>query len=241
MSLAHLSASKNAASALTVERTSLKDQTTNLLRDLIVTGQFAPGSKITERDIAELLKISRMPARDALMALESQGLVVNKPGGRFVIELGEAEIRQLYQLRLALEKLAVELAIQNHSTADEAVIAARLDAMRQAIASGDSARYSASDLEMHESIWQQSGNSYLVNMLHSMIGPIFMFIATQARLAEDWQESLCLHEQLAATIAKQDLAAAQESIEAHLHHSLELALSGFRIGPTEETKEVQPA
>ena len=224
MSLANLSPSKFAAGALAIERNSLKGQATNILRDLIVSGQIAPGSKITERDIAELLQISRMPARDALMALESQGLVVNKPGGRYVIELGEAEIRQLYQLRLALEKLAVELAIQNHSAAQGAVLAARLDEMRQAISRGDTARYSASDLEMHEWIWQQSGNSYLVNVLHGMIGPIFMFIASQARLAEDWQEALRLHEQLAGALAHQDLSAALNSIEAHLNHSLALAL-----------------
>ena len=215
-------------SAFTIDRTSLKDQTATILRDLIVSGQIAPGSKITERNIAELLNISRMPARDALLDLERQGLVVNKPGGRYVIQLGETEIRQLYQLRLTMEKLAVELAIQNGSAANVTAIEAKLAEMRRAITEADTTRYSASDLEMHELIWQQAGNPYLVDMLHSMIGPIFMFIASQARLAEDWQESLRLHEQLVETISARDVPAAHRSIEAHLQHSLDLALSAFR-------------
>jgi len=216
------------ASTFTLDRASLKDQTASLLREWIVSGRIAAGSKITERDIAELLHISRMPARDALMDLERQGLVVNKPGGRYVIRLGEAEIRQLYQLRLALEKLALELAIYNASAENISAVESKLIEMRRAIAEGDPSRYSASDLAMHALVWQQAGNPYLVNMLHSMIGPIFMVIATQARLVEDWQESLRLHAQLLETISNRDVPAAHRSLEAHLQHSLDLALSAFR-------------
>jgi DNA-binding GntR family transcriptional regulator len=212
-----------------IQRNSLKDQAANFIRHLIVSGQIAPGSVITERDIAEKLNISRMPARDALMDLERQGLVVTKVGRRQVIQLDEKETRQLYQLRIALERLAVELAIQHHSEANQEALEAKLADMRQAIAVEDTARYSASDLEMHELIWQQAENPYLLDILYSMIGPIFLFIASQAHISEDWKVSLRLHEQLVATIVTKDTQAAQRSIETHLQHSLELALSAFKI------------
>jgi DNA-binding GntR family transcriptional regulator len=211
-----------------IERLSLKDQAADLLREMIVSGKIASGSKVTERDVAEWLKISRMPARDALMQLEREGLIVTKPGGRYVIELGEQDIRQLYQLRTALEKLAIELAIGNSSLVNQKALEAKLAEMRHAINVGDTAAYTASDLELHELLWQQAGNPYLLDMLNSMIGPIFMLIASQARMIEDWQKSLLLHEQLLETIRNKDIRAALQSIEAHLDHSLTLALSAFQ-------------
>lgn len=214
--------------AANLERSSLKDQAADLLREMIVSGKITPGSKVTERDVAEWLKISRMPARDALMQLEREGLIVTKPDGRYVIELGEQDIQHLYQLRTALEKLAVELAIQNFSPENQKILEAKLAEMRQAIEVGDTATYTASDLGLHEIIWRQASNPYLLDMLNSMIGPIFMFIASQAPIVDDRHESLRLHEQLLETIRGRDLAAAIKSIEAHMAHSLALAISGFK-------------
>jgi DNA-binding GntR family transcriptional regulator len=211
-----------------VERLSLKDQAADVLREMIVSGKIASGSKVTERDVAEWLKISRMPARDALMELEREGLIITKPGGRYVIKLGEKDILQLYQLRTALEKLAIELAIGNSSVVNQNALEAKLVEMRNAIKVGDTAAYTASDLELHELLWQQADNPYLLDMLHSMIGPIFMLIASQARMIEDWQKSLLLHEQLLETIRNKDIQAALNSIEAHLQHSQTLALSAFQ-------------
>jgi DNA-binding GntR family transcriptional regulator len=210
-----------------LERASLRDQASDLLREMIVSGKITPGSKVTERDVAEWLKISRMPARDALMELERRGLIVTKPGGRYVIELDEQDIRHLYQMRTSLEKLAVELAIENTSPDNLNTLKSKLAEMHHAIEVGDAAKYTASDLEMHAIIWQQAGNPYLLDTLNSMIGPISMFIASQAIMVEDWQESLRLHEQLVEMIEAKDAPAALQSIEAHIHHSLDLALLAF--------------
>jgi DNA-binding GntR family transcriptional regulator len=213
---------------LQLNRTSLKDQTARLLRDLIVKGRIAAGSKITERDVAELLNISRMPARDALLELERQGLVVSKPGGRYVIQLDEEGVRHLYQIRLALEKLAVELAAQRISPGGKDSLQRQLDAMRRAIDANDLEGYVASDLEMHTLIWQQAENPYLLDMLHAMIGPIFMFIATQTRVQENWRETLELHERLTQAICAQDIPGALQWIEAHMERSLALAVEVFQ-------------
>lgn len=211
-----------------IERSSLKEQATELLRDLIVTGKIKPGSKITERDVADVLHISRMPARDALMDLERDGLIVSKPGGRYVIELTEIDIRRLYQLRLALEKLALELTIALLRPEGLALLEGKLNDMRAAITRGDIAAYTASDLELHKIIWQLADNPYLIHMLNSMIGPIFMFIASQASIVEDWQESLQLHERMIAQLAARDIAAALKTMEAHTNHSLDLCLRTFK-------------
>ena len=94
-------------------RVFLKDQVNELLRDMIISGRFPPGTKLIEREVADNLGVSRAPVRDALLQLEREGLLVSKPNGRYVIELTEHDIRELYQVRNALEKLAVELVTQN--------------------------------------------------------------------------------------------------------------------------------
>ncbi len=95
-------------------RVFLKDQVNDLLRDMIISGRFPPGTKLIEREIADYLGVSRAPVRDALLQLEKGRLWLSiNRNGRYVIELSERDIRELYQVRNALEKLAVELATQN--------------------------------------------------------------------------------------------------------------------------------
>ena len=72
---------------LRLDRNSLKEQSTELLRSYIISGRIPPGTKLAERELADLLGVSRMPARDALMDLEREGLVVSRPNGRYVIRI----------------------------------------------------------------------------------------------------------------------------------------------------------
>jgi DNA-binding GntR family transcriptional regulator len=213
--------------AYRLARSSLKEQTARLLRDLIVAGRIPPGAKITERDVASWLDTSRMPARDALMALEQQGLIVSRPSGRYVIELSAADVRHLYQVRLALERLALELAIPALVQEQLASQEIALEAMRRAVADGDVSAYVRSDLDMHQQIWRAAGNPYLLEMLDSLIGPIFMLVARQTRVRENWEETLELHADLLQALYARDALAAQRNLTVHLQRSLDLALSAF--------------
>ena len=204
-------------------RKSLKDQATELLRDYIVGGSTPPGTKLVEREVAELLGISRAPVRDALMELEKEGLIVTKSSGRHVIELTEQDVRELYQVRLVLERLAAELAAQNTGPENRTALTAKLEAMRAAVAQGDRAKHVAADVEMHWLVWRQADNKHLLRMLSSMIGPVFMFVANNAS-AFDWQETLALHEDLTEAVNCGDPVAAAKSIERHLDNALQRSL-----------------
>jgi DNA-binding GntR family transcriptional regulator len=78
-----------------------------------------------------------------------------------------------------LERQTVTLASQPTSPANCAALKANLVQMSEAISRNDRTAYVQSDLEAHELIWRQARNPYLLKMLHSIIGPIFMFIASQ--------------------------------------------------------------
>lgn len=216
-------ADTNGKEAPRLERNLLKDQASQLLRDYIISGQIAPGTKLVEREVADLLGISRAPARDALIELEREGLVVSRSNGRHVIELTERDIRELYQVRLNLEKLAVELASQNNTPANCARLAAKLQEMKDAAARGDAQTYRECDVETHRLIWQQSGNRHLLHVLNSMVGPIFMFVSWHAEKF-DWNVTLELHEDLVNQINAGDAVAAVVNIERHLNNALSRSL-----------------
>jgi len=211
-----------------IERSSLREQVAQTLRDQIISGRLKPGTKITERDVADLLKISRMPARDALIDLERQGLVISRPGARYIIELTEKDIRNLYQIRLALEKLALAAAIEHIGEPQLAQLRQKLALMQQAVRAQQPDLYTSSDIEFHELIWEASQNHYLTDILRSMIGPVFMLISIQTRFQENWGETLDLHTQLAQHLADRNLESAQASLAAHMQVSLTLALKAVQ-------------
>jgi len=209
-------------------RVFLKDQVNELLRDTIISGRFPPGTKLIEREVADNLGVSRAPVRDALLQLEKEGLVVSKPNGRYVIELTERDIREMYQVRSALEKLAVELATQSISGEQAAELQTILKEMKDAQAKRDWLAFSKSDVETHRLIWQLSGNEHLESYLNSMSGPIFMFIASNAEYL-DWDEPLDLHEELVGYITRGNEQAAVKSIQRHLGSALERTLRVLEI------------
>lgn len=205
-----------------LDRMTLKDQVTIWLRDAIISGQIAPGTKIVERDVAEMLGVSRAPARDALMQLEKEGMVISRPDARYVIELNDRDIHELHQVRLALESLAVDLATRNTNTANQQAQLAVLRQMEQATETGDSAAFAKADLDGHSLIWEQAHNIHLEKTLRAMIGPIFMFMANATEYY-DWQETLELHRELVRCINAGDRDGAAVSIKRHMENSRDRA------------------
>jgi len=212
-----------------LERTSLKEQIADLLRERIVSGHFAPGAALVERELAEQLRVSRIPVRDALMQLETEGLVVSTTNTRCVIALTERDIQELYQVRLVLEKLAVRLAAENASEADRNALVAQAREMKEAVDSRNRAAYRRSDVATHRLIWQMSGNAQLVRTLQSMVGPIFMLVARHAEHF-DWSETRALHDDLVDCIVRGDAAGAEASIERHLENATQRSLRLFSMG-----------
>jgi DNA-binding GntR family transcriptional regulator len=212
-----------------IERSLLKDQAIEVLRDHLVSGRIPPGTKLVERELASLLGISRAPVREALLELEKEGLIVTKSNGRYAIRLTERDVRELYQVRLALERLAVELAAQNTCPENRAALNAKLEAMREAVAKQDREIHVTADVETHWLIWRQANNDHLFRMLSSMIGPIFMFVANNAD-AFDWHETCALHEELVSRINDGDVRGSVTSLDLHMDNALHRSLQVFHNG-----------
>ncbi len=210
--------------ALKIERNLLKDQVADLLRDHIMRGNILQGTKVVEREIADVLGVSRVPVRDALMQLEAEGLVISKPSGRYVIELTERDVRELYEIRVVLERLAVNLVIQKATPRQREMLTEKLEDMRRAVAQKDTRAYVNDDVGIHRLIWDIADNHHLRRIFDTMIGPIFIFASNHARVY-DWGVTLSLHENLIEAMLEGDVDKAYGCVEAHMNDALQRSLN----------------
>jgi DNA-binding GntR family transcriptional regulator len=202
--------------ALRISTLDLKDQAVAVLREAIIAGRFPQGSKLVERDVARLLGTSRAPARDALLALEREGLVVARGYARHVVELRERDIHDLYVVRRTLEPLAVRLASQNQDEAIATQLYKVLDETQIAIDKNDTRIYKMCDLETHRLLWKLAKNHYLLKQLESLAGPIFMFINLTADGFHDWDDVLMDHREMVEKTLRGETEAAVEAIQRHI-------------------------
>ncbi len=117
----------------------LADEVVTQLRQAIIEGKLAPGEHLPEDTIARQLGVSRSPVRDALRALEREGLVVGFPNrGSFVREFSPHDVDEIFSLRVAIESLAAEWAIEHLTEEDLREMERLVDLQAQALA-GDMA------------------------------------------------------------------------------------------------------
>jgi DNA-binding GntR family transcriptional regulator len=149
-------------------KTYLADAVYASLRRALVAGQFDPGEPLTEGDLCRRFAVSRTPVREALVKLERDQLVRVVPKkGAFVRTLSHAEIRELYQLREALEGLAVRLAAPRVERAELEDFARRFRELRgrRPLAYTD---VRALGEEFHRYLVKRAGNTRLVQTLEDL-------------------------------------------------------------------------
>ncbi|WP_280154156.1 GntR family transcriptional regulator [Piscinibacter sp. XHJ-5] len=182
------------------------------LLDAIVEGSLAPGARLTQEDIARQLAVSRQPVLQALRLLKADGLVVDAPGrGLLVAPLDSAWIAGVYQVRAALDVLAVRLAAQQRAVLDPALIAQG----RKAARGRDVRAMIEADAAFHDAIYAASGNPLIAQSAHvhwrhirRAMGAVLQKSALRVTV---WDE----HEAIVEAIARGDADGATRLISGH--------------------------
>lgn len=213
-----------------LDRSLLKDQAADTLRTYISTGRIPENTRLTEREVSHLLGISRMPAREALQALEAEGLITRRANARYVIELNEAMVRSLHEVRWTLERLAAERAAANRCPAHCEELHARLNDLRAAIGAGDPARCTRCDLAIHRALWRQAANPYLLSILESLLGVIYVLAERVKTYGRGESEAYVeQHLALIGLVEAGDVEGAGAAVEAQLRGALQVSLRTFRV------------
>ncbi len=135
------------------------EQVTNRLREAIVSGLLQPGDRLMQEELAERLGVSRMPVREALRRLEAEGLVVVQPyRGALVANLSSTELQELYELRIALETLALGFGIPEMDTQSFEAMEVTLAQMDRET---DSATWLDLNAKFHTLLYQSAGRKLL--------------------------------------------------------------------------------
>lgn len=194
-------------------RAPMADQIADSIRDMIVAGELNPGDRIVESRIAREIGVGQPTVREALVALEHQGLVVRKANqGCQVTSLTGTEIRQILRIREELETLAMDLAIETASDAQIRKLLQVTEGMRRAAAARDIRQFFELDVRFHETLWSLSGNSVLPRLLAQALMPLlaFLFIRNLRNHAQiEMRDSAAAHVEIAAAILARDKEAAR--------------------------------
>lgn len=136
------------------------------LKQAVVDGDLVPGSRLIERGLAEQLRVSRTPVREALKTLLVEGLVtIDGHRGLIVSRLSIESVEQAYTLREALEGLAARLACE-HVDVRLSTLEAALGQMENPAASPD--EVDAAHSLFHDTIAEMSHNTYLIHSLQGL-------------------------------------------------------------------------
>jgi len=185
-------------------RAPVSGQIAESIRSMIVAGDLQPGDRIVESRIARQIGVGQPTVREALVALEHQGLVVRKANqGCVVTSLTRAEICQLVRIRAELETLAVELAVESASDGAIEKLLEVTDLMKGAASQKDPQQFFELDFRFHDTLWKLSGNSFLPRLLEQTLAPLlaFLFIRNLRRNLEiDMMESAEAHVEVAKAI-----------------------------------------
>lgn len=193
------------------------EQIAELLRGRIEHGLLIPGQRLSQRDVAELFATSTTPVREAFQILVAQGFLrIDHNRGAVVERPTPAEVREIYEIRKALEALAVRAALPNLRPADYQ----RLEGLtRQMRDDPDSAARVAHNREFHSLLYAAAGMPRLAELIAQLRSAVSYYVDRAYQASEVTAQAIAEHEAVLNACRRGDADAAAAAIASHLESS----------------------
>jgi DNA-binding GntR family transcriptional regulator len=200
---------------LSLTRTSLRAQIKEILLARILKGEYKPGDRIVELQIAQEFGTSQAPVRESLRELEALGFVITEPyRGTHVKAVTKAKLAEVYPVRAALEEVAA-CAAAKHLMGNTAALEGEFRAMQDAAAKGNLSEEIYHDVEFHRIIVEASGNRLLQDLWMSLRIEARTMISVLASTI-DPVELAEMHRPLLEALAEGDGEKAGQLVRAHI-------------------------
>lgn len=200
------------------------------LRDQILSGELAPGAELAEVALSEQLGVSRGPVREALGRLASEGLVIVRPRrGAVVRSLSAEEFLELYQVREALEVMAVKLAVPRLRPQDFDELERLNETMARHAERGEVAEFFEANIAFHNRLLEASGNGKLQELYEQLVGQLGRYRLRSLRLRGNLQRSIAEHAALLRAAKRGDAGRAAHLMSEHIRVP-QRSLKAFRDG-----------
>jgi DNA-binding GntR family transcriptional regulator len=196
------------------------------LKDLIVTLALPPGATLREGDLQERLEVGRTPLREALHRLAHEGMLHIYPRRAIVVaKLGMSEVRQVFEVRLALETSAAALAAERATAGELAALAALGARLRASRSEVDVSTFLHTDQAFHRAIVEYARNALLAGYVDHIQSLNLWLWHSYFQTRPTRGIDLFEHDPIIAAIAAGDAPAAAAAMGAHIRLSKEQLLS----------------
>ena len=218
------------------QRETLVSQISKHLRDRIATFSLAPGERIDVKRLSQELSISPTPLREALHKLVEQGLVIAKPYvGYFIVELSSEDIQELFELRKAIEILALKHTIENL----DAALLAKLHLYQKKLEEEQHVRVLTQEVREFD---EEFHVKFLIEGLHNkwlmkLGNSIIDLIKLTTRLSLNPVVASAEHRGIIEAIIARNLGKATLLLEAHLDRARDDSIMALRSKETARMKE----
>jgi DNA-binding GntR family transcriptional regulator len=201
-----------------VRAKSLVDHVVESIVEATATGVFLPGDRIVEAELARALNVSRVPVREALRILESQGIVVSERyRGMRLMDVSVERLEKILKVRLALEKLAAEEVLKLHR-ADPACLRPLEEIVAELHGAGDrgdSYGVARLDTEFHRCLCRLSGNEVLLRLWEPLSRQLTIIFGLST-LRKDLHLIVEEHDVLLTKLEEGDADALRRVMEIHI-------------------------
>ncbi len=201
-----------------IRRETLGSQMYDLLRDRILSGELPGGAHIAQSALSEELGISRIPIRDALQRLDSDGLVTGDDIGRYtVVPFTAEDADEIYAIRRKLEPFAIEVAAAKLTDGGLAALKALHAELNQAARDRDLKRYTDLNVQFHTAIYEASGMRRLVRIIRGLWRgvPQMTPIVLEGRITRSQRE----HDEVLKRLFERDGPGAAAALQRHIDNA----------------------
>ncbi|MBA4177861.1 MAG: GntR family transcriptional regulator [Leptothrix sp. (in: Bacteria)] len=226
------------ADIIDLSRAGLHEQAAGRLRTMLVEGRIAPGGKLNERELAEALKVSRTPLREAIKMLASEGLVDLLPNrGAVAVKLAEADVLHSFELLAELEALSGELAAARITDTARDELRAKHYEMMACHARRDLSGYYRLNALIHAGISAAAANPVLDHTYRQVNARVQSLRFRTNQNDAKWQRAMREHGQMMDALDARDGAALRGLLRTHLEHKRDTVLELMRAGELAPTPQ----
>ena len=195
----------------------LRDVVFITLRQAILKGELAPGERLMEIRLANMLGVSRTPIREAIRKLELEGLVVMIPRrGAEVAGISEKCLRDVLEVRRSLEELAMDLAVQRMDSGRMEHLERAQAEFVEAISASDLIRIAQADENFHDVIYAGTENEKLVQMLNNLRDQMYRYRLEYIKDTGKRQILKVEHERMMDALRHRDRELAKRTAREHI-------------------------
>ena len=213
------------AKIIPIPRAALHEVAAHRLRQMLVENRIPPGAKLNERALAEVLKVSRTPLREAIRMLAAEGLVELLPNrGAIAVALDEDDVRNTFEVMAGLEAQSGELATERITPEELMEIKAQHFEMLAAYTRNDLPGYYRLNAQIHSAINAAAKNPVLTHTYNQVNARLQALRFRSNQDGEKWKNAVKEHEKMIEALEARDAAAIRALLLAHLRTKRDVVL-----------------